>query len=111
MSIEVDKHYIVWDHDAAPIVLYEVCDLIDLVLQAQPHKWETQFTAAPGDVALIGITESLSPVNAGIIFFCRPSQKRSSPYVQLDPNADPEMLVEASMRRLQKRREHHGERP
>ena len=27
MAISADKHYIVWDHDAAPVVLYEVQDL------------------------------------------------------------------------------------
>ena len=53
-----------------------------MVVSAQPRSWETELTIQHRDVAVIGITECLSLVNAGIIYFCNSHRlKQSGPTV------------------------------
>ena len=63
------KHYVLWDHDAAPTVLYEVDELRELLTQSSMVNWSTGARADASDIAVIGIAERCSPVNAGIVFF------------------------------------------
>jgi hypothetical protein len=71
MAVCACKNYVVWDHDAAPTMLYEIDDLLTLTLRAQPRAWEDDTLVANSDIAILGITEGCSPINAGIIFFLK----------------------------------------
>ena len=42
MAIAPNKHYVIWDHDAAPVVLNEIQDLRGLAVTTQTRSWESE---------------------------------------------------------------------
>ena len=63
------KNYVLWDHDAAPTILYELDDLAEVLLLSTPTTWADGSTAENRHIAVIGIAEKCSPVNACIVYF------------------------------------------
>ena len=62
------KHFVLWDYDAAPTALYEIKDIVRMATVAASiahPEWEPS-RVRPG---IAVISERVSAVNAGIVFF------------------------------------------
>ena len=78
-----------------PTVLYKVDDLVEVLLLSFPSTWAYGSTTKNVDIAVIGIAEKCSPVNAGIVFF----RKENFPTFQGQANSIKEAISRILARR------------